>query len=691
MLEDLEVVADRLRIEAMGRPVDAREVRTHVEHQQSDGSWADIDYDDRSRTHWIPRAHLGRLVDLARAYRSPGGTFEGAPEVREAFLSGLRYWTERDPQSDNWFRQSIGSPASLGDAAILMVDEIPTDLLEATGRLVRRSGFTRTGANLIWEASNLLTWACVTEDPELLYEVVEHIGGEIVVTTEEGIQPDDSFHQHGPQLYSLGYGRSYAENVSRIAVLLSGTVFAFPEEKIRILSGLILDGHQWFVYGRQMDYHAMGREAFRGNVGYHSFSARRLGGAVENMRQADPRRASEYEAMLARITGEARAGKSGPLGNKQFWRSDTMVHRAGDWYASVRFHSTRTYACEVRVNRENLQGYHLSDGVMFLMRRGDEYHDLQPVWDYRKLPGLTFADTDEPLPYGRRVERRGNTDFVGGVSEGAVGVATMDFSKDGVAARKSYFFTEAGIVCLGAGISSDRSEPILTTLNQCRLKTDVLAVRAGSVQAVDGGGTSGIEAIWHDSVGYVALDGNTMAVEAGPRTGSWSRVEERASTDVLSEDVFTCTINHGARPSDATYAYRIVPGVPADGLSGIVEDVNVRILSNTPALQAVQVVSDSLVQAVFHEAGTLGFPDGKRLTVDAPCAVLARPGGDTLTLALADPAQTAEQLTVTIPGNYAGEWSEYSPAEDQTRIRTTLPTGPEAGRSIVVHLTRRKP
>jgi chondroitin AC lyase len=59
-----------------------------------------------------------------------------------------------------------------------------------------------------------------------------------------------------------------------------------------------------------------------------------------------------------------------------------MVHRADGWYASVRFHSTRTYACEVRVNRENLQGYHLADGVLFLMQRGDEYHELQPVWDY---------------------------------------------------------------------------------------------------------------------------------------------------------------------------------------------------------------------------------------------------------------------------------------------------------------------
>lgn len=233
VLEDLEIVSERVRDEAFGgrRPVDVQEIREHIVRQQKDGSWTDIDYDDRSRTHWIPREHLSRILNLARAYRTPDGELEGVPDVRDAFLLALRYWTVRDPQSDNWFRQSIGSPGSLGDAAILMVGEIPPDLLEATGKLVQRSGFTRTGANLVWEARNLLTWACVTKDPDLLREVVQHIGGEIRVTTEEGIQPDDSFHQHGPQNYLLGYGRSYASNVTNIALLLSGTVFAFPEEK----------------------------------------------------------------------------------------------------------------------------------------------------------------------------------------------------------------------------------------------------------------------------------------------------------------------------------------------------------------------------------------------------------------------------------------------------------------------------
>ena len=687
--EDLEIVAQRLRSEVLVGSVDAKEIREHLEGIRDDGSWPDIDYDDRSRTQWLPRAHLRRLISLARAYRTPGGALEGSSEVRDAFLSALRYWTIRDPDSDNWIRRTVNGPDALAHASLLMIDEIPTDLLDATGRLVRRSGFTRTGANLVWESSNLLAWACVTQDPDLLHEVVRHIAGEIRITTEEGIQHDASFHQHGPQNYVLGYGRSFASSLTDIAVLLSGTVFAFPEEKIRILSSLILDGQQWFVYGRQMDYHGMGREAFRGGPGRNTWNARRLVGICENMRQADPSRADAYEAMSQRMSGTVSAGASGPLGNKHFWRSDTMVHRAGDWYASVRFHSTRTYHCEVRVNRENLRGYHLADGVMFFMRRGDEYHELQPVWDYRKLPGLTFVDTEEPLPFGRRIPRRGTTDFVGGVSDGTAGVAVMDFSKDDVQAKKAYFFTDRGIVCLGSGISSARPERVFTTLNQSRLRSEVTVLRENETESFRDGQRDGedIRAVWHDGTAYVILEDGSVAVKAESRSGAWNLVQEGASTDVLTEDVFTCTIDHGSSPSAASYAYRIVPDTFPGDLAGIAEEEAVRLLANTPDLQAVHVVAENLVQAVFHVAGSMDLPDGSQLQIDTPCALQVRITQDSLAIAVADPSQASTQIGITIQGRYTGEGAGYSPEANQTRVGIDLPTGPDAGRSVPLSLS----
>jgi chondroitin AC lyase len=687
---DLSVIADRLRTEALDtrRPPDEKDIQDDISNQNEDGSWSDVDYDDRSKTHWNPRTHLRRLVNFARVFRTPGGPHEGSSEVRDAFLAGLNYWVERDPQSDNWFRQSIGTPASLGDAVLLMGDEIPPALFEATGQLVRRSGFTRTGANLIWESTNLLTWACVTRDHDLLNEVIDHIGGEIRITTEEGIQPDDSFHQHGPQNYILGYGRSYARNVTSIAVLLTGTSFAFPEEKIRILSRLILDGQQWFIYGRQVDYHAMGREAFRGGPGRHNWNAGILNTATDNMATADPARSGEHKALANRIKGEVAPGASGPLGNKHFWRSDTMVHRAGNWYTSVRFHSTRTYAVEVRVNRENLQGYHLSDGVTFLMQRGDEYHDLQPVWDYRKLPGLTFLDLDTPIPYGRELPGHGNADFVGGASDGISGVAVMDFTKEGVSAKKAYFFTDQGVVCLGAGITSDQPERVLTTLNQCRLASGIVVAREGKSSDLTNSeiDESDLQAILHDGVAYIGLEGTSLVLHTGVQSGSWSLVEERSSDGQLTEEVFTSYIDHGSKPSAASYAYQIVPG--ASDVDLLNNDNSVRVLANTSELQAVHTASESLTQAIFHAPAVLDLPEGSHIRTDASGAIQYRAVDDKRLLTVADPTQKLRQLTVTLDGRVTGLGASYDSGENVTRVTVLLPEGPYAGQSVLIPLVQ---
>ena len=691
MEKDLTIISNRLQEEILdGRPPNPEDIREDIQNQASDGSWSDIDYDDTSPTHWIPREHLRRLLEIARAYRTESGAFDASVEARKAFLSGLRYWIDRDPQSENWFRQSIGSPATLGDAVLMMGEDVPSDLVDAAGQLVLRSGFTRTGANLIWESSNVLTWACVTKDEALLREAVKHISAEVQITTDEGIQPDDSFHQHGPQNYTLGYGRSYALNVTGIAVLLAGTTFAFPEEKIRTLSRLVLDGQQWFVYGRQIDYHAMGREAFRGGPGRHNFNANGLTRLSRNMRSADPARAAEYDAFASRITGDTPPGSSGPMGNKHFWRSDTMVHRAGDWYASVRFHSTRTYAAEVRVNRENLQGYHLSDGVVFLMQRGDEYHDLQPLWDYRKLPGLTVLDTDEPLPYGRQVPRSGTTTFVGGATDGLNGSATMDYERDGIRARKAYFFTDDGIVCLGSGIHSERPERLITTLNQCRLKSEVTVLRGGKTEVMNSDQIEAgdIEAVLHDGIAYVLLEDAPAVIRAGEQSGSWQRVEAKASDESLREDVFTFYIDHGARPSAGSYAYRLVPGASESNLKDLTRERSVRILSNTSNLQAVHYPAEAFTQVIFHSPGELALPEGGQLRTDGACAIQFRLSGNNRFLTISDPTQELEQLVITLDGHLNGPGATLLADANTTRVVIPLPQGPNAGQSVVVSLTR---
>ena len=62
-------------------------------------------------------------------------------------------------------------------------------------------------------------------------------------------------------------------------------------------------------------------------------------------------------------------------------------------------------------------------------------------------------------------------------------------------------------MCLGAGIQGYRSYPIYTTLNQCRLRGDVvIGYPDGGREVLTKGERATLDApqyVWHDGIGYV--------------------------------------------------------------------------------------------------------------------------------------------------------------------------------------------
>jgi chondroitin AC lyase len=276
------------------------------------------------------------------------------------------------------------------------------------------------------------------------------------------------------------------------------------------------------------------------------------------------------------------------------------------------------------------------------------------------------------------------------VSDGLNGAAVMDYAKAGVHAKKGYFFTPQGIVCLGTGITSEEPDRVLTTLNQCRLKSDISVLRQGKVESVPGGHleASDIQAVHHESVAYVMIEGALLEIHGVQQTGSWRLVEAGASDEPVPEDVFTCFIDHGAKPTQGSYAYMMVPGASKEDLSGLSAHPPVDILANTPECQAIAVSSESLAQAIFHSPGSLDLPSGGHLGVDAASAVQLQTVGDGEVLTVADPTQELRQLTVTIDGRWKGRGASYVPSDHTTHIVVLLPEGAYAGQSVSVHLAR---
>jgi len=679
IIEDVQMIAQRLKTGWIENRLSQDRVKIYLDGLDERGAWRDIDYDDVSRTHWGPANHPSRLAQLAEVYGA-----EKDEKVKDAVLRGLKFWVDQDPQSDNWWWNCISSPRDLSKTLLLMGDVVSRDLVDATAKLVHRSTFKRTGANLTNEASNLLVLACAIQDVDLLQTSIQHLTGEIrVAIGEEGIQVDNSFHQHGPQLQMSSYAEVFARDATEHALLFEGTQFALSDAQISALSTFVREGQQWFVWGHRVDFHGMGRGTGRtGGTG----GAGGIRVIAERMAKIDPVHKAEYDHFVARMKDEIPPNKESPKGNRHYYRSDVMVHRSDSFHTSVRMHSTRTYACEVRVNRENLKGYHLSDGTYFVMQTGDEYLDIQPVWDWRKLPGVTYRDTSDPFPYGADVPQRGQTDFVGGVSDGRVGVTAMDWVKDGVTAQKAYFFFDEGFVCLGAGISLDSDESVTTGVNQCLLNGDVL-VLGGSLTAMGRGRLVGddVRGVYHNEVGYYFLNPSKVVIRSDAQRGSWKDLEENSTRrEEMQKDVFGLWIDHGARPLDGVYAYAVMPGVDRDTFESLADRLPFTILKNTLSIQAIEFVNQNFAQVVFFEAGQVQVLGGLNVAVSVPCLLILRREENRWALSVADPTQKLSQIQVTLNGLWMGESAVVD--GDNSVILVNLPQNEWAGKTVTVSL-----
>jgi chondroitin AC lyase len=675
---DLRILHERLAQMSMQGDIDAKAVKGYMASQQGDGSWADINYDDRALTFWQPQTHVSRLLDMARAYRRGDSPLHGDEKLKSSVFAAFDYWMKKDPRGRNWFHNQIGVPRQMLQVLFVLESELSPERMKAGLKILKRAAIRGTGQNLVWLAQIVAGRACLIGDAELCAKAYKAISDEIRITTKEGIQPDMSFHQHGAQLYNGGYGMGFGNDGAQFARMLRGTRFAFPPEKIDILSRYILDGQQWMFRGIHMDYSVHGRAITRTDV-----SASGMIAGCEDMAKLDTPERAKFLAFARTLKGENEPAAA-LAGNKHFWRSDYMMHRRAGYNASVRVASKRVKRSEV-VNSENLKGDHLSDGLTYIYRRGDEYTNIFPLWDWRKLPGTTCLQGDRPFSPGGAGKRT----FAGGVSDGAYGCAACDFENDGVTAKKAWFYFDKEFVCLGAGIACAAEDPVVTSVNQCLLKGAVTACDAGGTRTISKGSRALDAARWvhHDGVGYVFRGELAVHLENETRKGTWRSISKFQKPDEVSGDVFCLWIDHGAKPSAKSYQYVVVPGIAAGEMDRYLEQSQVEVVANTPELQAVRHKGLGIAQIAFYRAGRVAAAP-LSIASDRPCLLMVRELGDGVRLAVSNPESQPLEVNIELGRQFSGEGCQWDAKQGITRVRVTLPDGGLAGSSIVRNLTK---
>lgn len=652
--------------------VDPEEVKEHLSSLDAQGSWPYIDYGSKERGAWQPNLHLTNILSIARAYQTPGNPHHQQKEVSQKIHQALDYWLDNDFQCPNWWYPEIGVPRTLGPILILMADELSDDQLAKGIKILDRSEISMTGQNKVWLSGNVLLKSLLIRDTEMIKKASASIQEELVVSMQEGVQPDWSYHQHGPQLQFGNYGLSYAADMAKWLAILHRTPFEFDESKVSILRNYLLNGQRWVSWKNKMDISACGRQLFIDSPGQ---KARSLANTTAQMAQLDQPYSSQYE--------DANRYKT-LSGHKHFWRSDFQVVRHPDYYFSVKMCSERVAGAE-SCNSENMLGYYMGDGVSLMYQNGEEYTNIFPFWDWKKVPGTTIIQDDRDLPVLTCSGYRLESDFVGGVSDGQSGIAVLQYKRDGLEANKAWFMLDEKIVCLGNGITADTDFPVTTSINQAHLKGEVI-IQEGKTKKIAGASETLDDADWvlHDGLGYLLPEGGQLRLETKLVKGSWHRVAIRYPEDYQRAPIFKLWIEHGAQPEDHRYHYTLVPDAGEKTMKRLHRKTPFTI-HNEKDMQSVITRNGKQAGIIFYNAGSSEYFGG--VQANQACIALLKKQKKQVLISVVDPTQKLDQLQFTLNGEYSGTYATST--NGQTHLTVPLPQNEEAGSTVTVVLERR--
>lgn len=689
---DLAIIGSRLRVKSCATAPPLATVEQHRTRLRSDGSWPDIDYASTARASWPPYAHVTRLRDLAKAYACSTSPRRGDPRIQAEVGRAYEFWTARDPRSDNWWYNDIGAPEMLAHTMLLVEPMLSGGRREAGLTVLKRayrprdSTDSNTGANRVWRAGISIARGIIARDDALTDEAFRAVEDTIVVGTGEGVQADGSFHQHGPQLYNMGYGLTFAEDSLKWGAVAAGTRYAMQPRSLNIVTDFLLDGSQWLLRGGTAEPTARGREIVRADAGN---KAERLLGALLDASAVGRHRAAELGRFAARLRASLESGRAEERlalhGHRHFWRSDVTAHHRPGYYVSVKISSPRTRQPETG-NGENLKGLHLADGVNLIMRSGNEYAEIQPVWDWNRLPGTTTIQDAATLTPASYWGVAGTSDFAAGVAHGGHGATAFHYNRPGISARKAWFFFDNAMVALGAGIDAPQATGAVTTsVNQTLLEGPVRykfrsegASRLLERTAAPVAGP--IEWVTHGGVGYLFLGPTTNgSLAARPQTGSWSLINRAASPAAITRDVFSLTIDHGARPAGGSYAYLVIPDAGPVDISGVRASPPIVVVRNDAGIQAVRDRARNRYQIVFHAPGTVELAPGLAIAADRPGVVMLHRAGAALDISAAVPNSDAVNLELRTTLPLVGLDAD---TRGLTTIRLPMPTGGLAGSTV---------
>lgn len=654
---------------------------------------------------WMAQSYY-RLRGMAEAYVRPGTGLTGDAALRTAVLTGLdllhtQVYNAGQARYGNWWCWQIGAPQALLDTVVLMYGHLSAAQLAgycaAVDHFVPDSSVgsysgTSTGANRVDLCRVLALRGVVGGDDAKIALARDALTPVFpYVTSGDGLYRDGSFIQHTYVAYTGSYGSVMLGGLGMLFGLLKGTAWEVTAPGAQIVFDAV--EHAWapFLYNGLMMDAVSGRAPSRGvqvadplqaqlddHTRGHSVLAAILllaegASAAERTRWrglvkgwtardyyspplADATQSLSALARLSEVSADAAVtALPEPVAHRLFSSMDRATHRRPAWAASLSMASKRITHYETG-NGENLRGWHTGSGMLSWWGSASgngQYSDaFWPTVNPYRLPGTTASR--KALADGAGGDwgaSRPDVTWVGGTTDGEFASVGQHLKGLGstLTARKSWFFLDDTVVCLGAGISSTDGAAVDTVIDNRNLGatgTHALTV-GGTVQPATLGWTASFPGPgWAHLAGfggYVMSGSGTFRALREARSGRWSDINRSASTTVLTRRYLTLWYDHGTDPTAGSYVYQLMPGASAAQTSARSAATGwLTVLANNPTAQGVTVGSLGFTGVSFWQPATIGA-----LQASAPCSVTVRESGDgTAVVCVSDPTRTLSGLTL---------------------------------------------
>ncbi|MFJ4951671.1 polysaccharide lyase 8 family protein [Streptomyces sp. NPDC088760] len=627
----------------------------------------------------------GRLWTMTQAYVQAGTGATGDPGLLADVLRGFDHlsttvYNPATTRYGNWWEWQIGSPRLLTDITAALYEQLGPDRIAAAcaavdhfvpdAMLTDCSG-TSTGANRVDLCRSVALRGVLGRNPEKISLARDALSPVFpYVTDGDGLYADGSFVQHTWVAYSGTYGQVLLDGLGRLFTLLAGSAWEITDPARQnvldsvehayaplIHDGLVMDCVNGRAisrgYLRSDDLRVLRSDHYHGQAliaaiallaaGASEAERERWYGRIKGWIQRDTAvpvlTSGQFGvADLARLHAVAASpgpAAPEPLGHRLFPAMDRAVHRTPRFTAALAMASDRIahYECG---NGENPRGWHTGSGMLswWPRGRGDQYTDWYwPTVDWYRLPGTTVSAKRLPdRAGGEWGAPKPDVRWVGGTTDGTYAAVGQHLKGLGstLQARKSWFFLDDAVVCLGAGISCADGVPVETVVDNRNLGENGTQtfVRAARWAHLEGHG------------GWILPCGGELHTVREDRTGAWSDINTTSTDERRTRRWQTLWLDHGTDPAAADYAYVLLPGASRGQTAARAADRHwLSVLANDTTAQAVAVPRLGLTAWNFWRAGTVGG-----LTASAGASVLVVRRGRTATLHVGEPPRSGAPL-----------------------------------------------